>query len=236
MPNVSPISKASKKLRYLAWWAVLLSGPTIYAVDCFFDWLHETYWGLTIVYLCFYFCVLIVFLVIQLYRKSEPHLVTFLFLIFFTVALTTNIRAFISAVGFRWSVYPEKTFITEHCHLVHFTQDGKLESLGFCDLKLDDSGQIDSFSVFYDTSGDVADDYDIETDKHKPDRKEWVDAIRELFNDDPNEQFENLAFQAYPICDHFYTLYFNLPAVVGFTAEYGPPPPNPKNKYQDYNF
>ncbi len=118
----------------------------------------------------------------------------------------------------------------DHCHPVHFNQDGKNYLFGLCDLKIDKDGQS-NFTFLYDASGDAAIDIDTQTQSGRRDRKEWVSAIRKIFSDDPNETFEIADFWVYHIVGDFYFVNFDDADAEGFIREYGLPPENPKNPY-----
>ncbi len=77
----------------------------------------------------------------------------------------------------------------QHCHPIPFKQDGKTYLLGLCNLQIDSDGQS-QFSYIYDTSGDAAKATDFQNKTGRKDRIKLVNAIRSIFNDDPNEQFE----------------------------------------------
>ncbi len=230
MPRFLVLQGALTTFRRPAFWIFLASGPIIYFTDDFFYWLNETYFYLVILFLILYYLVLIAFFLIKLLKGKQFHRLIFLNLLFFTIVLASNIPDYISGLGFRWYIHLESKYVKDHCHPVHFNQDGKTYRLGLCDLKIDKDGQS-NFTFLYDTSGDAAMDIDTQTKSGRRDRKEWVSAIRQIFNDDPNETFEIADFWVYHIDGDFYFVNFDDADAEGFIREYGLPPENPKNPY-----
>lgn len=220
------------RFRHLGFWIFLASGPTVYFLDQFFDWLNETYWYETVFFVVCYFFVLIVFFLDRWLNRKQFHLVTFSAVVFFTLALETNLPHFVYILGFRWYIHPAASYVKNHCHPIQFQQDKKTYLLGLCDLKIDETGQS-NFIFLYDTSGDAAQDNDFQGQSGRRDRKEWVAAIRRIFNDDPNEIFEIADFYTIHIYGDFYWAAFDEASTEGFTKEYGPPPYNPRNLYEN---
>jgi len=135
-------------------------------------------------------------------------------------------------LGFAIAVYPQDDYLRQHCHLVRFIQDGKPFRVGLCDLVfVDSSGQTD-FSLIYDESGDIRNDETLKETNHTPDRREWVNAVREIVHNDPNQLFEISSFFSDQVYGDFYTVGFSNSNDSGFTREYGPPPTDPKNLFK----
>ncbi len=122
---------------------------------------------------------------------------------------------------------PEAAYVKKHCAPVDFVQDGKTYWFGACDLKLDATGQIADLTFYYDTSGDLK-NYD---SLSKADKQIFAAAVREHFNDDPNEPFEHAYFTAIHFYRNFYDIDFIDEDAGGFTSDFGPPPENSKNPY-----
>lgn len=134
--------------------------------------------------------------------------------------------------GFSAFINPEAAYVQKHCAPMDFVQDGKVYSLGICNLQMDSSGQIDDFSYIYDTSRDII-NYNNLTKNNKI---IFVNTVRKYFNDNPNEQFESADFTATQYYQNFFDVNFDDANAEGFYRDYGKPPENTKNPYPPMNW
>jgi hypothetical protein len=133
------------------------------------------------------------------------------------------------APGFFAYTFPTSRYVMWHCHPIEFLQTGRSYQFGVCDLVLYPDGQM-SFAgaIIYDTSDDT-ERYSETAARY---RKAYVDVVSKFFRDDHNEAFDVADFQANPAFGSFYTVNFDPANAEGFTAEYGPPPPDKVNIFK----
>jgi hypothetical protein len=230
------LSRLRVKQRFrVLWWLFLVSSPLAFFVSGFFGWPDQANRSIACAnfYALFYYIILISVFLYKLVAKK-----TFIFSIpigLFSYAwlLYHGMFSALIGCGFGWYIHPEAVYVKQHCHPIPFKQDGKTYLLGLCNLQIDSDGQS-QFSYIYDTSGDAANATDFQNKTGRKDRIEFVNAIRSIFNDDPNEQFEFANFSTTHIYSKFYFVAFDESDAAGFTLEYGIPPLNCKNSYRSF--
>ncbi len=228
-----------KRLGILFWWIFIGYGFLLFVLICnawvypeIYDGARSSWSGESLIV---YFPLLIVVIIVCLFVKRKA-----IFAPLFILALIISefsfgfVRAFVVAMEFWTFNFPAATDVENYCHPVKFMQDGNIYKFGVCGDEVPDEDGQTGFGpeIVYDTSGDIAySTYSFSGDGQifKPERKEFVDAVRKFYNDDPEEAFEVADFQTTPIYGHFYVVVTD-DVGGGFTDTYGPPPYDKKNR------
>jgi len=214
-------------------WICLISGPAATICRWFSIWSYPDYQDNLSDFFRDYLNALPIFTIAIFFVRKRAAILPFLFYIFSNLICFSPLWDFTSSLGFRFHIGPVDAYIQQHCHPESFEQDGKQYYIGFCDLDIDPTGEFSSPVVMYDTSGDVRNDYDLNTDAHVKDRREWVNAIRKYLHDDVNDDFELWPFHTTHLWGPLYEVWSDDSPGGGFSFEYGFPPYNKENRYID---
>jgi len=213
------------------WVVVLAYGPVALFLAVRFDWplgdLNENLGGYIADSALIIGALLFVVGLINLFKSFRWAVLLFAICLLDYLILYSPLRDDLDLASFESYIRSEPVYAKKHCAPINFNQDGRTYSLGFCHLVMAKDGTVD-FDLVYDTSGDVG-RYDQLT---RTDKIIFANAVRRYFDDDPNEAFEYADFTGYHYDLDFYGVWFDDANAEGFTAAFGEPPADPRNRYK----